>query len=253
MIMDRIIEATANRIAKLPDDISTAVPGKERNFSLYQALERVDGRNAIISEIKFASPSRGVIRQGDDPVALARMLVSAGCCALSILTEPVFFHGSTELIPSIRPHVNVPILRKDFIIDERQLEETRYLGADAVLLIAGILGKRLGGFVDASINLGLEPLVEVHSEKEIRAALDTDTQMIGINNRNLHDFTIQLSTTHRLAPLVRRAGRKVVAESGIIWPFDVKNLRQSVDGFLIGSSVMASRNPIRRLEGFVFA
>ncbi len=253
MILDRIVEATQDRIAALPSVPEHPLPRPGNPRSLYSALAGSDGRNAVIAEIKFASPSRGTIRTVGEPQELARMFASSGCAALSVLTEPAFFHGRPEFIASIREEVEVPLLRKDFIIDERQLAESRMLGADAVLLITGLLGDRLPEFVDLAFRLGLEPLVEVHSRDEMEQALETRTKIVGINNRNLATFAIDLSTTLRLAPMARRAGRIVVSESGILWPVDIRTLRPYADAFLIGSSIMASRNPRKKLEGFLFA
>jgi len=253
MILDEIVAATKTRVAGLPESFPDMRSAPRPNHGLFEAMKQIDGHNAIISEIKFGSPSRGIIRTGNDPVGLACMMVSAGCSALSIITEPSFFHGDPGLVSLVRPFVDVPILRKDFIIDERQLAETRDLGADSVLLITRILGKRLADFVDMAFQYSLEPLVEVHTVDEVRMALDSGTRLVGINNRNLLDFSIDLSTTRRLAPFVREAGCRVVSESGFVWPYDVRSMRNVVDGFLIGSAVMSARDPAKRLEGFVSA
>lgn len=253
MILDQIVKTTTNRVAALPAESGVESGEGRPGCSLYRALDYIPGQNPVIAELKFASPSRGVIRARADPVFYAKMLARGGCRAISVVTEPFFFSGDPESIPAVRSCIDIPILRKDFIIDERQLAETRALGADAVLLICGLLGKRIGDFVESSFAFGLEPLVEVHNESELMAALDTDAQLIGINNRNLLDMTINLSTTRRLAPLARKAGRRVVAESGLVWPCDVKGLSREVDAFLIGSSIMSAKNPLKRLEGFVYA
>lgn len=252
MILDQVIRATAGRVAGLPGNPEEFSDRRDRH-SLHAVLGRRGGRNAIISEIKFASPSRGNIRDEIDPALLAANLTRAGCAALSVLTEPYFFNGRPEFIPAIRSGVGVPILRKDFIIDERQLAESRVLGADAVLLIAGVLHDNLTDMVDAALAHGLEPLVEVHTADEVKAALGTATRMIGINNRDLRTLSIDLSTTIRLSPLVREAGLSVVSESGFLWPCDVRGLRHLVDGYLIGSAIMAARDPAKALEGFIFA
>jgi indole-3-glycerol phosphate synthase len=251
MILEQVIRSTAGRISGLPR-ISGSLPEKKGHRSLAAALGRKRDRNAIIAEIKFASPTRGNIREPSDPVILARDLVSAGCSALSVLTEPVFFHGRPEFITAIRPEIAVPVLRKDFIIDERQLAESTALGADAVLLIARLLGKRLPDMVESARAFGLEPLVEAHTGEEVKAALATNTSIVGINNRDLDSLRIDLSTTMRLAPLVREAGMRVVSESGFLWPCDVRGLRSYADGFLIGSAIMAAKRPVKRLEGFIF-
>lgn len=253
MILDEIVAATRDRVEEMPATFRDLTPPSGNKRELYEALNREKGHNAIISEIKFGSPSRGILREGGDAVGLARMMESSGCSALSIITEPTFFHGNPETIPMIRQFVEVPILRKDFIIDERQIAETRELGADSVLLIARVLGRDLADFVDMAVAYSLEPLVEVHNAGEVRAALDSDTRIVGINNRNLLDFSIDLSTSRRLAPLVREAGCKAVSESGYVWPYDVRSMRNVVDGFLIGSAIMSARDPGKKLEGFVSA
>ena len=161
--------------------------------------------------------------------------------------------GSAENLVRARAAVSIPVLRKDFIIDERQVSETRAMGADAVLLIARILGDDLSRFVDAAHEVGLDALVEVRNRDEVEAALATEADLIGINNRDLGTFRVDLSTTRRLADLVRDEGRLVVSESGILWPYDVRSLCDCCDAFLVGSAIMNARDPKRRLEGFVFA
>jgi len=252
MILDQVVRKTISRVEGLPR-LSGNLPERKGHRSLKAALGRKQGRHAIIAEIKFNSPSRGHLRSPTDPVILAGELVTGGCSALSVLTEPDFFKGRPEFIPAIRPAISVPVLRKDFIIDERQLAESAVLGADAVLLIARLLGNRLPDMVDSALAYGLEPLVEVHSQQEVTTALATSTYLIGINNRDLDTMRIDLSTTLRLAPLIKEAGLRVVSESGLLWPCDVRRLRSSADGFLIGSAIMAAKDPIKRLEGFLFA
>lgn len=252
MILEEVIRTTISRVETLPK-IPENLPEKKGRRSLKAALGRKQGRYAIIAEVKFNSPSRGHLRMPTDPIMLARELDAGGCSALSVLTEPDFFDGRPEFIPAIRPAISVPVLRKDFIIDERQLAESVVLGADAVLLIARLLGNRLPDMVDSALAYGLEPLVEVHSRPEVMTALTTGTSIIGINNRDLDTLNIDLSTTLRLAPLIKDAGLRVVSESGLLWPCDVRGLGLSVDGFLIGSAIMAAKDPVKRLEGFVFA
>jgi indole-3-glycerol phosphate synthase len=252
MILDDIIRSTAERLDSL-EALPAVDPGALPHRSLAKAIGACRGKNAIIAEVKYASPSRGRIHDGSTPEAIAREFAAAGAAGLSVLTEPTYFGGSTEFLVRIRRAVTVPILRKDFIIDERQLVESRALGADAVLLIARVLGSSLPVFVDAALALGLEPLVEVHDRSEMERALATETNLIGINNRNLETMTIDLSTTVRLAEAARDEGRIVVSESGITWPWDVRNLRRHCDAFLIGSTLMSARNRQKRLEGFVFA
>ncbi|WOX56490.1 MULTISPECIES: indole-3-glycerol phosphate synthase TrpC [unclassified Methanoculleus] len=252
MILDEIVRATGERLANLaplPAFDPDAVPRR----SLEQSLRGCRERRAIIAEVKYASPSRGRIHEGGTPEAIAREFVAAGAAGLSVLTEPTYFGGSTENLVRVRRAVPVPILRKDFIIDERQLSETRALGADAVLLIARVLGSRLSAFVDEAHALGLEPLVEVHDRDEMEQAIATGAGLIGINNRNLETMRVDLTTTVRLAEAARGEGRTVVSESGIAWPYDVRRLSRHCDAFLIGSALMSARDRRKRLEGFIFA
>jgi indole-3-glycerol phosphate synthase len=251
MILDEILETTRERVRALDGRSFPAPVGGRR--SLAGAIRGAAGRNAIIAELKFSSPTRGVIRPPTAPDLVARDLVAGGCCALSVLTEPHFFGGSPDSIDRVRRAVEVPVLRKDFIIDPLQLEETRSLGADAVLLIASLLGERLPGFVEKALALGLEPLVEVRTRKEAGTALTTGAELIGVNNRNLQTMELDLSTTLALGPMIRRAGRTVVSESGICVPGDIRTLRQACDAFLIGTSVMASEDPGKALEDLVCA
>ncbi len=253
MILDQVLQATAARVAGLPGAEEYPEPVQKRHNRLSSSLRQKDRGNRIISEIKFASPSSGTIRNTGDPMAFAQNFTRAGAAALSILTEPVYFHGDPSFIPAIRPHVEIPLLRKDFIIDERQIAETRALGADAVLLIAGVLGDRLEDMVGSAIAYGLEPLVEIHCREEAKAVLSTDTRLAGINNRDLRTMKTSLSTTMRLAPTLSQAGLTVVSESGVIWPCDIRTLRPLADAFLIGTAIMRSKNPVQRLEGFVRA
>jgi len=251
MILDEILRCTEARVAAmgaLPSPSCAHTP-----VSLSGAIRAAGDRIAVIAELKSASPSQGSIRPDMDVAMMAGAFIAGGCTALSVLTEPHFFGGSTDLLPRVRSCAGVPILRKDFIIDMAQLEETRALGADAVLLIAGVLGENLPEFVDRCFALGLEPLVEVHTRDEVPGALASGAEVIGINNRDLRTLKIDLRTTGNLSMMVRKEGRLVVSESGILWPYHVKALRNAADAFLIGTALMASKNPKKTLEGFVYA
>ncbi|MDH7509953.1 MAG: indole-3-glycerol-phosphate synthase [Methanolinea sp.] len=253
MMLDAIVAATAERVARMPADAGDTASAPRAAAGFYDAVRRTNGNNAIIAEIKAASPSRGVICSDIDPRGFAMSMVSSGCTALSVITEPRFFHGSDAFIPAVRDAVSVPILRKDFVIDPRQVAGSRALGADAILLITAILKDRLPDFVELARSYSLEPLVEVHTEEELDVALSSGTRMIGINNRNLEDMSVDLSVTKRLAPRARDCGCRVISESGFLWPCDVRRFRDLVDGFLIGSSIVSARNPRKKLEGFLFA
>jgi indole-3-glycerol phosphate synthase len=184
---------------------------------------------------------------------MAGVLEQGGCTALSVLTEPYFFGGTVQDIGRVKKVVNLPVLRKDFIIDERQIAESRALGADAVLLIAAVLKKNLAGFVDHAIEYGLEPLVEVHTAEEAEEALATKTTLIGINNRNFSTLSIDRSTTRLISEQIRGDGRLIVSESGMQSADDIREMKQYCDAFLIGSSIMSHDHPRKKLEEFVCA
>jgi indole-3-glycerol phosphate synthase len=251
MILDEILRRTEKRAAGLP--ASFPEPFRRDRVSLAKAIRARNGKNAIIAEIKCASPSRGVIRRNVDMAMMAGVLQEGGCTALSVLTEPYFFGGTVQDIGRVKTAVNLPVLRKDFIIDERQIAESRALGADAVLLIAAVLKKDLPDFVDHAIGYDLEPLVEVHTADEAEAALATKAPLIGVNNRNLTTLGIDRSTTRDLSGLIRGDGRLIVTESGMRSADDVREMRQYCDAFLIGSSIMSHNNPGKKLEEFVCA
>lgn len=251
MILDEILRRTKKRVAGLP--ASFPEPRRREPVSLENAIRNRQGKNAIIAEIKTASPSRGVIRRNVDMAMMAGVLEQGGCVALSVLTEPYFFGGSVQDIGRVKAAVNLPVLRKDFIIDERQLAESRALGADAVLLIAAVLKGSLPGFVDRAFDFGLEPLVEVHTPDEADGALATQATLIGVNNRNLSTFAIDRSTTRLLSGRVREDERLVVSESGMRSADDVREMKPYCDAFLIGSSIMSHEHPGKKLEEFVCA
>ena len=251
MILDEIIRCTRKRVSRLPPSFP------ENDFrnhaSLINAIQNRNGRNAVIAEIKCTSPSRGVIRRNVDMAMMAGALAGGGCVALSVLTEPYFFGGTGQDIARVKTAVSIPVLRKDFIIDEQQIAESRALGADAVLLIAAVLKERLPVFVDLATEYGLEPLVEIHNAGEVETALATDADLIGINNRNLSTFVIDRSVTRLLSESIRSGGRAIVSESGIRSADDIREMKPFCDAFLIGSSIMEHVRPEKKLEEFVCA
>jgi indole-3-glycerol phosphate synthase len=251
VILNEILKRTAKRVARLPE--SFPEDGNSRRPSLAAAIRSRNGRNAIIAEIKCASPSRGIIRRNVDMAMMAGVLEQGRCAALSVLTEPYFFGGTCQDIARVKSAVSLPVLRKDFIIDERQIPESRALEADAVLLIAAVLNNRLPCFVDLVLDFGLEPLVEVRTGAEAELALSTKTTLIGINNRNLTTLAIDRSATRNLSEQVRRTGRLVVSESGMRSADDIREMKPYCDAFLIGSSIMAHEEPGKKLEEFVCA
>jgi indole-3-glycerol phosphate synthase len=251
MILDEIIKRTQKRVALLP--LEFPENGFRCPASLIDAIQNSNGGNAVIAEIKCTSPSRGIIRRNVDMAMMARVLAGSGCVALSVLTEPYYFGGTGQDITRVKSAVSIPVLRKDFIIDEQQIAESRALGADAVLLIAAVLKERLPLFVDLAHKYDLEPLVEVHNAKEVKNALATSAELIGINNRNLSTLTIDRSTTRLLSKSIRSAGRMIVSESGMRSADDIRELKPYCDAFLIGSSIMEHELPQKKLEEFVCA
>ena len=209
---------------------------------------------AIIAEAKKASPSKGVIQPDFDPVRIARNYRDGGAHCLSVLTDVDFFQGSLSYIPLVREAVALPVLRKDFIIDPLQINEAGAVGADAILLIAAILDvDQLRDFRLQAESLGMDVLVEVHDERELDDALQAESRLIGINNRNLNDFSVSLETTFRLLPRIPQ-GIPVVSESGIASAADMHRLREAgVKAALIGESLMRAGRQDQLLREFLSA
>jgi indole-3-glycerol phosphate synthase len=209
----------------------------------FKAAISVANRIGVIAEIKFASPSAGAIREKMDPCTIGRIYEEAGAAAISLLTDSRFFGGSLSDLPLLKRAVSLPILRKDFIIDEIQLRESRLYGADGVLLIARILSKnQLKELLFFCKELGLIPLTEIHDREDLGKAYDCRAEVIGINNRNLDSFEVALRTTLDLARLVPK-GRILVSESGISNKEDIQLLRKSgVRAVLVGTSLMRSKD-----------
>ena len=205
---------------------------------------------SVIAEVKKASPSKGVIREDFTPIGIAKEYEKAGANAISVLTEKHYFGGSSEYLQAIREKTDLPILRKDFIIDAYQIYESLVIGADAVLLIAALLDSfTIARFMRIADTLGLACLVEAHNEKELRIALDAGARIVGINNRDLKTFEVDLGTTERLAKLIP-ADRVVVAESGIVTNADMKAVASyGADAVLVGEALMRSDNIPGKLAG----
>ncbi|KAF5411716.1 MAG: Indole-3-glycerol phosphate synthase [Candidatus Methanogasteraceae archaeon] len=247
-VIDEILELTWRRVA----DIRTAdVPEKIEHRDVIQLIEsrKQENKIPVISEVKPGSPT---IAKRDitpnDAARIAREMEAAGAVAISVLTEPNFFYGSLENLSAVRRSVTIPVLRKDFIIDYKQIYETK---SDLILLIAGILGDDLFRFVDLSLARGLEPLVEVHNETELVDALDTKTRIIGINNRDLSTLTIDLSTTERLIPMIAD-DRIIIGESGVRNAADaVRVINAGADAILVGTVIMDA--PFERTQELVGA
>lgn len=254
-ILDTIVEQKKLEVAKLPERLIAAGDlrdamlerGERRDFLAALRQPRA-GDVALIAEVKKASPSKGVICENFDPVRIAKEYEQAGASCLSVLTDEKFFQGSLDYLREIRAAVKLPLLRKDFIIDERQILEAIEWGADAILLIVAILDDaRLKRFHDLASEAGLTVLVEVHDEAELDRAVAIGAVLIGVNNRDLKTFKVDLATTERLAaklfqvsaPKARTPPHLLVAESGIFTRADVERLKQCGSGaILVGESLM---------------
>ena len=197
----------------------------------------------LIAEVKKASPSRGLLRPNLNPTKLARTYAEGGAAAISVLTEVNYFMGSIEHLAAIRGAVELPLLRKDFIFDSYQIYESRAYGADALLLIAAILSQgQLKELVSLSRSLGLRCLVEVHSQREVEMVVLSEAEIIGINNRDLRTFAVDINTTRRLRPLIPKE-KIVVSESGIKTRNDIEKLRKwGVDAALVGEALVTGND-----------
>ncbi|MBA4543146.1 indole-3-glycerol phosphate synthase TrpC [Thermoactinomyces daqus] len=247
MFLEKIEECKRAEIAKLRERFGKEDWDRARRMppgrSLQAALSKQTGIS-LIAEVKPASPSKGVIRSEVNPVQVAKGYENGGAAAVSVLTDVSFFYGNPESLRAVKEAVQIPVLRKDFILDPLQVLESKLLGADAILLIVALLEEdRLQELSSIAHRLEMEVLVEVHAEKEIPAATRCGADVIGINNRNLHTFVTDLATTERLRPLIS-ASVPVIGESGVFSIGDAKRmLAAGVDGLLIGEYLMRQTDP----------
>ncbi len=246
MILDQISENTRRRLkqrkAHLPvEELRLMAEQREKKEISSFAKCLAKPGISFICEVKKASPSRGLIAPEFPYVQIAREYEQAGAAAVSVLTEPDFFQGSLTFLREIRAAVHIPVLCKDFIVDEYQIYEAAYAGADAVLLICELLGEaQLKEYIQLAKKLGMDALVEGHTEEQIQKALRAGAEIVGVNNRDLRTFEVHMETSIRLRKLVP-AERLFVAESGIRTPEDISRLRDHmVDAVLIGETLMRS-------------
>jgi len=255
-ILDRIVEAKAARLhqamSNVPlDELIARCEGGQRADARFAENLRRAGTVNIIAEIKRRSPSQGVIRDPFDPAEIARGYSRAGAAAMSVLCEEDYFSGSLDHLRAARAVTTTPLLRKDFLIDEYQLYEARAAGADAVLLIVAILDDRLlGQLLARSATLNMDALVEVHTREEMSRAVSAGATIIGVNNRDLSTFKVDLRTSLDLAKLAPPR-TLLVSESGIATGEDIRRLREAgYSAFLVGESFMRAADPgeaLRRL------
>ncbi len=258
-ILAEILSVKSEEVAQKKSDASLAdIRARAKDAPPVRGFQRSlearigVGESAIIAEIKKASPSRGVIRADIDLAQVARRYETGGAAALSVLTDRRFFHGDDHYVCQARRATELPVLRKEFILDPWQVYETRVLGADCLLLIVSALeSTRLQELHDLALQCGLDVLVEVHDEHELEAAMALNAAMVGINNRNLHGFETHLDVTRRLAP--KMSGEHlVIAESGIKSSRDVLALREvGVCAFLVGEALMEAEEPEGALREMV--
>ena len=249
-ILDEILDRKRVEVAEAKDRddaVRVALDAKacaRTPLGFRDAIRSTDGV-AVIAEVKRRSPSKGLIREDFDAVKIARAYVEADVTCISVLTDEDFFGGSLEDLIRVREAVDVPLLRKDFVVDRIQIDQARLAGADAVLLIVAALeSPELGRLHDHARSLGLDVLVEVHDEKELDTALSIGSRLIGVNNRDLRTFEIDLATTERLAARVEDSSVLLIAESGIANAEDVDRLaRAGAAGFLVGESLMRQPDP----------
>lgn len=249
MILERIVEAkreevsTAKSRCPLPELKERIDLTPARDF--IGAVRRDDLMNGIklIAEIKKASPSRGLIRRDFNPSHIASLFQEAGASAISVLTDERFFQGHPDYLKSVKGVTSIPLLRKDFIIDAYQIYQSRFLGADAVLLITAILEQQqLVEYIGLVKELGMAALVEVHTSDELCRVLETEALLVGINNRDLHTFQVDLGVTYQLISAVPKE-RVVVSESGIRSREDVVGLAEAgVDAVLVGEALVGAGN-----------
>mgnify|MGYP002513204769 CR=1 FL=1 len=254
MILEDLAAGTKARIEQQKQKIplkqlqkQAEAMGRESGFSLYQAL-KAEGMS-FICEVKRASPSKGVIAESFPYLEIAREYEAAGASAVSVLTEPERFLGRDEYLSEIAGRVKLPVLRKDFTIDPYMIYQAKVLGASAVLLICRILSrKQTKEYLKLTHELGMSALVEVHTEKEVDQALEAGAEIIGVNNRNLQDFTVDVSNSLRLRAIVPPSA-VFVAESGIKNREDIRVLEENgVDAVLVGEVLMRSRDKKERLN-----
>jgi indole-3-glycerol phosphate synthase len=253
MILDDIIANKKEELAETKRNVSfadnkkkAADAGPVRGFG--KALSSGKGIR-LIAEVKKASPSKGVIREDFDPVSIAGKYEESGASCVSVLTEQRFFQGKPEYLGAIRKTVSLPLLRKDFIIDEYQVYEARALGADAILLIAACLEReQMVDFLGRAGELGLDVLVESHTHKELDKSLLAGANLVGINNRDLSTFTVSLQTSIDLLKDIPE-DRIVVSESGIKTRDDVLKLEKAgVDAILVGESLMREKDIGKKIK-----
>ena len=241
--LSQILAEKQNEVARLKRRMPFNRDKKRLPLRDFKAAISIPQKISLIAEIKFVSPSAGLIREKVDPISIGHIYQDAGAAAISLLTDQRFFQGDLDQLPRLKKAISLPILRKDFIIDEVQVRQSFFYGADAVLLIARILSQQqLAEYIALCRELDMTPLTEVHSRGDLEKALACDAEIIGINNRDLNNFKVDINTTFKLAPLVPPHCVRV-SESGITEEEDIYALKSTgIHAVLVGSSLMRSKD-----------
>lgn len=259
-ILDEIIEKTKEDLEKRKKDLPEDMLGRSLSMNPFMPRDVISALKTeekdkfkIISEVKKASPSKGIIREDFEPLSIALGYEEGGANAISVLTEPHYFQGNLDYITTIRRHSNIPLLRKDFIVDRYQIIEALVYGADFVLLIAKALsGKDLKELLNFTRHLGMEALVEIHDKEDLKKAIFAGSDIIGINHRNLDTFEMDMTLCNQLIPMIPN-GKIIVAESGLYEHEQLVELNKiGVDSFLIGESFMRQGDvteAVRKIKG----
>lgn len=259
-ILKRIIERKHEEIRERSASVSiealldqAASVDSPRGFTDSINRKLAAGNAAVIAEVKKASPSKGVLRDPFDPAAIARSYEAGGAACLSVLTDKDFFQGSEAALQTARDACNLPVIRKDFIVDPYQVAEARAIGADCILLIAAALDdQQMQGLYQQAVELGMDVLVEVHDATELQRSLAMNPMLLGINNRDLRTFDVTLDTTLTLLDQIPPS-TCVVTESGILSTQDVQRMRQAdVHAFLVGEAFMRADDPGAALKEMFF-
>lgn len=261
MILEEIVNSTRVRVERAKNSLSydklaeqveaiegaLRKTGKAHDYVFEKALN--NNQVNFICEVKKASPSKGLITDDFDYISIGKEYEAAGASCISVLTEPAYFMGSNQYLVDIKSNVNIPVLRKDFIIDTYQVYESRLIGADCILLICSILSDaQLDEYMDIARRLGLSVLVEAHDENEVRRAVDLGARIIGVNNRNLKNFTVNIENSLRLRKLVPD-NILFISESGIQTAKDIQMCqRAKVNGVLIGETLMKANDKKMMLD-----
>jgi len=259
MYLEKIVHTKHKEVERLKENFSlnkaeAQIAAMPHCLGFSSALsERKKRGMGLIAEVKKASPSKGLIRPDFDPVSIAKSYEEAGTDCISVLTDIDYFQGSNDYLRAIRGHVKVPLLRKDFTIDYRQIYEARLIGADAVLLIAAILTReQMREYADTAQSLGMDALIEVHDREELERVLELDAKLLGINNRNLRTFVTDIKTTEQLLQYIPKE-TVVVSESGISRAEEIEYLKSlGVSAVLIGEHFMRQTSvggAVRQLLG----